>query len=108
MRPTTTTLSSLSTTKLRKHEFDSIRYKVSDSSQVETLDEGDDEEGDESLESTTGNPTVDPKFLELSRQAFFHLNQGEQYIKPVVQTDEDRRLTWLAEHQRRKEERKGL
>lgn len=88
---------------------DSIRYKISDSSsQIEVLDEGDeDEQEDESFEGTTEKTTVDPSFSQLSRQAFDRLRVDQQSIKPVIEADENRRLLWLADHQRRRENKKG-
>jgi hypothetical protein len=105
--PTTTRLSPTTQVAVRSERpkfNNAIRYKVSDSSQFEIFDD----EEEDSDESSTSNPTVDPSFAELSRQAFLHLNQGQQYIKPVAQSDEDRRLLWLGDHQRRKDEKKGL
>lgn len=107
--PSTTTKAPNLPTQSLQHSDDSIRYNVADSSQMEIQidDSGEPEDDEEETENdlTTLTPTVDPEFLELSRQAFFHLNQGQQYVKPVVQTDEQRRLMWLSQHQSRKEKK---
>lgn len=98
------------TAESNQSRVNSIHYKVSDSSQVDIQfeDSGEEEHEEDADESTLNSPTVDPAFVELSRQAFLRLNQGEQYVKPVVQTDEQRRLVWLTQHQKgRTEERKS-
>ncbi|KAI6189918.1 Bursicon [Aphelenchoides bicaudatus] len=114
---TTTTVNSLTTKSSHstvEPKYDSIRYNVAESSQMEIqLDdsgepEEEDDETEESQEAKTLTPTVDPAFVELSRQAFLHLNQGQQYVKPVVQTDEQRKLMWLSEHQSRKDKKDQL
>jgi hypothetical protein len=94
--PTTT----IPTTLQQPRVFDSIRYKVADneSSQIELVEDSGEEE--ESVESTAPT-TIDPAFLELSRQAFLSLNQG---VKPAVVPDEDRRINWLNQHQRQRGE----
>jgi hypothetical protein len=83
---------------------DSIQYKVSDSNQIEIVDDEDEDEEDSS-ELTSEKPTIDPSFLELSRKAFYQLNQGQQFIKP--ESDEDEQLMWLNDQRKRKEDKTG-
>ncbi|KAI6237047.1 Bursicon [Aphelenchoides besseyi] len=85
-----------------------IREQVVESRTIKTIvsDESADESGDEDERS---NETTEDRasFMKLSRQAFMQLDHGDEFIKPPVQADEQRRLQWLDDHQRHKDEREG-
>ncbi|KAI6199778.1 Bursicon [Aphelenchoides besseyi] len=85
-----------------------IREQVVESRTIKTIvnDESADESGDEDERS---NETTEDRasFMKLSRQAFMQLDHGDEFIRPAVQADEQRRLQWLDDHQRHKDEREG-